>query len=181
MVAQDRASTSIVIQKAIRERRRLERGQSRIPALLTLALVGGSGLLPALVLTAGNPNAAPNCNGQTMSPENTCQVISTDGGGGDYTYQQMIGQRDSRDLAWKVVGFCLAGLAVLLVVPVARALDPSKPWGTRVSRVCPRCRQKNLSEKRVTYSRYRGRMTYHCTGMVTLCAAGCGFVSSRRP
>jgi hypothetical protein len=179
MAAQDNIRASAVIQKAIRQRQRLESGQSRILALLTLPLVGGFGLLLALVLTAGNPNAAPTCNGQTMSPGDTCEVISTSGGG-NYTYHQMIDQRDSSNHAWKVAGFCLAGLAVLLVVPVARALDPSKPWGTPVSYACPRCRQKNLREKRVTYSRHRGRMTYHYTGIVTLCAAGCDFASSKR-
>lgn len=181
MAAQGSTGTSAVIQKAIRQRRRLESGQSRILALLTLALAGGFGLLLALVLTAGNPNAAPTCDGQTMSPGDTCVVISTNGGGGDYTYQQMIDQRDSSNHAWRVVGFCLAGLAVLLVIPVARALDPSKPWGTPVSYACPRCRQQNLREKRVTYSRHRGRTTHHYTGIVTLCAPGCDFTSSRRP
>jgi len=39
----------------------------------------------------------------------------------------MIDRRDSVDRSWKVVGFCLAGLAVLLAIPVAGALDPSKP------------------------------------------------------
>ncbi len=116
-----------------------------------------------------------------MSHGDTCEVISTDGGGGDYTYQQMIDRRDSGDHARKVVGFCLAGLAVLLVVPVTRALDPSKPWGTPVGYACPRCGQENLREKRVTYARHRGRTTYHYTRIVTLCVAGCGFASSRRP
>ena len=181
MATQDSARASAVIQTAIQQRRRLESGQSRILALLTLALVGGFGLLLALVLTAGNPNAAPTCDGQTMSLGDTCEVISTNGGGGDYTYQQMIDRRDSNHHVWKVVGFCLAGLAVLLVIPVARALDPSKPWGTPVGHACPRCGQKNLREKRVTHSRSRGRMTYHSTGIVTLCDAGCDFASSRRP
>jgi hypothetical protein len=180
MAAQDNTRSCALIQKATRQRRRSESGQSRILALLTLALVSGFGLVLALVLTAGNPNAAPTCNGQTMSPGDTCEVISTSGGGGDYTYRQMIDQRDSSNHAWKVAGFCLAGLAVLLVVPVARALDPSKPWGSPVSYACPRCRQKNLREKRVTYSRHRGRMTYQYTGIVTLCAAGCDFASSKR-
>jgi hypothetical protein len=181
MAGQDSARTSAVIQTAVRQRRRWESGQSRILALLTMALAGGFGLLLALVLTAGNPNAAPTCDGQAMSPGDTCEIISTNGGGGDYTYQQMINRRDSRHLTWKVAGFCLTGLAVLLVVPVARALDPSKPWGTPVGYPCPRCGQKNLQEKRVTHSRNRGRMTYHSTGIVTLCAAECGFASSRRP
>ena len=66
MAAQGSTGTSAVIQKAIRQRRRLESGQNRILALLTLALAGGFGLLLALVLTAGNPNAAPTCDGQTM-------------------------------------------------------------------------------------------------------------------
>ena len=181
MTALGNAMAPAVIQTAIRQRRRGESGQSRALALLTLTLLGGFGLLLALVLAAGNRNAAPTCNGQTMSPGDTCEIISTDGGGGDYSYQQMIDQRDSSNHAWKIVGFCLAGLAVLLVVPVARALDPSKPWGTPVSYACPRCGQKNLREKKVTHSRSRRRTTYHYTGIVTLCAAGCDFASCRRP
>ncbi len=181
MAAQTSPSASAVIQQAVSQRQRLQSGQSRMLALLTLTLMAGLGLVSALLLARGSPNAAPTCNGQTMSRGDTCEVISSDGGGGTYTYQQMIDRRDSGDQAWKVVGFCLAGLAVLVVVPVTRALDPSKPWGTPVGYACPRCGQENLREKRVTYARHRGRTTYHYTRIVALCGAGCGFASSRRP
>lgn len=181
MAAQRSGRASVVIQQAVRQRQRLQCGQSRILALLALTLIGGFGLLLALVLTSGNPNAAPTCDGQIMSPGDTCEVFSAAGGGGDYTYQQMIDRRDSDSHEWKTAGFCLAVLAVLLVVPVARALDPSKPWGTPVGYACPNCGQQNLREKEVTYARHRGRTTYQYTGVVTLCAAGCDFASSRHP
>ena len=174
------AMVPAVIQTAIRQRKRRESGQSRIIGLLTLVVMGGFGLLLALMITAGKPNAAPTCDGQTMAPGDTCQFISSNGGAGDYSYRQMIDRRDSIVRDWKIVGFCLAGLAVLLLVPVARALDPSEPWGAPVGYACPRCGKTDLREKRITHTR-RGRTTHRYTGIVTLCAGGCDYVSCRRP
>jgi len=83
MAGQASSTASAVIQQAVRQRRQLQSGQSRTVALLTLALMAGFGLVLALVLTSGNPNAAPTCNGQVMSRSDICDIISTDGGGGN--------------------------------------------------------------------------------------------------
>jgi hypothetical protein len=45
MAAQGSARASAVIQQAVRQRRRLQGGQSGILALLTRTLIGGFGLL----------------------------------------------------------------------------------------------------------------------------------------
>ncbi len=48
MAAQGSTSASAVIQQAVGQRQRLQSGQSRILALLTLTLMAGFGLLLAL-------------------------------------------------------------------------------------------------------------------------------------
>jgi hypothetical protein len=81
---------------------------------------------------------------------------------------------------WQMIGWGLVGLCVLLILPTAVKLSPSRPWGRPLDTVCPRCHQSNLQERRTKYSVTRGRITRTYTGMVTLCTADCGHSSVRR-
>jgi hypothetical protein len=84
-------------------------------------------------------------------------------------------------VGWQMVGWVLVGLCVLLIIPMAVKLDPAKPWGRPLDAVCPRCRQRNLRERRTKYSVTRGRITRTYTGIVTLCTADCGYRAVRQP
>jgi hypothetical protein len=51
------------------------------------------------------------------------------GGGGTFDFDQMLQRDKSKDTGQKIVGWSLVGVGVVLVVPVAASLDPSKRWG----------------------------------------------------
>ena len=145
-------------------------------ALIASAVVGGIGLLLALTV-GGDPNEPPTCDDQTMTRGDTC-VISSRGGSGSYSYEEMTDRRESSDAVWRGIGFGLAGLCpVLMVIAVVR-LDPSTPWGAQIAGPCPRCGKPNRREKVTTYSESQGRTTWSYTGIVTLCT--CGFSAVRR-
>ncbi|PVE10014.1 hypothetical protein OIE62_03045 [Streptomyces scopuliridis] len=179
MAALDNNGTQAMVEKAKGERERLETGRSRVSALVTLAVVGGIALLLALVV-GGDPNEAPSCDDRTMTRDDVC-VIYSSGGGGSYSYQEMIDRRESGDTVKRGIGFGFAGLCAVLMIPAAMRLDPSTPWGTKAAGPCPRCGGTNLREKKTTHSVSQGRTTYQYTGVVTLCTPACGFSSCRRP
>ncbi|MER5360073.1 hypothetical protein [Streptomyces sp. NPDC002785] len=180
MEALDRNKTQALVEKAKGERERLGNGRSRVSALVTLAVVGGIALLLALAV-GGDPNEAPSCDDKTMARDDVCVIYSSGGGGGSYSYQEMIDRRESGNTVKRGIGFGLAGLCAALMIPAAVRLDPSTPWGTEVAGPCPRCGGTNLREKKTGYSVSQGRTTYHYTGVVTLCTPACGFSSCRRP
>ncbi|MFE0463182.1 hypothetical protein ACFW1A_28405 [Kitasatospora sp. NPDC058965] len=170
-----------VVETAVTQRRRLESGSSRRTGLVVLGALAVLGLVLALAVAGGQSDAAPTCDGQTMSVHDICQIFSTHGGGGSYGYQEMIDRRESQHQIWRVVGFGVTALSLLLMVPVFRRLDPSRPWGNPVAETCPRCGGPNLRERSTTHSVTRGRTTHRFTGIVTLCAPTCGFTAIRRP
>ncbi|MDC0769252.1 hypothetical protein [Streptomyces sp. HD] len=169
--------TSALINKARDERERRRSGRSRMSALIASAVVGGIGLLLALTV-GGDPKEPPACDDQTMTRGDTC-VISSRGGSGSYSYEEMIDRRESSDAVWRGIGVGLAGICPVLLVIAMVGLDPSTPWGAPVAGPCPRCGKPNRREKKTTYSVSQGRTTSYYTGIVTLCA--CGFGAVRRP
>lgn len=180
MAAVDEAEAQGIVETAMRGRARLHSGRSRRSALVTLAVLGGTGLLLAVLAAGGGPDAAPTCDGRTMTRGDVC-VVDPDSGGGTYTYRQMIDRRESRHVVWSVLGYGLAGLCVVLMIPVAKWLDPATPWGARTTARCPRCGGTTLREKTTTRSTSRGRTAHHYTAVVTLCTPACGFAALRRP
>jgi hypothetical protein len=177
VVAMDKDKTQAMVNKARCERERLRTGRSRVTALVTLAVLGGIGLLLALAI-GGDSNAAPTCDDETMTRDDVCVSYSS-GGGGTYSYEEMIDRRESSNTVIQGIGFGLAILCAVLMIPAAVRLDPSTPWGTPVAGPCPRCGKTNLREKKTTHSVSQGRTTFHYTGIVALCT--CDFTSVRRP
>ncbi|TXS40613.1 hypothetical protein EAO75_37395 [Streptomyces sp. uw30] len=170
--------TNVLIGKARADRERRRSGRSRITALTALAVVGGIGLLLALTV-GGDPNEPPTCDDKTMARGDTCVIYSNRGGGGSFSYEEMVDRSESSDSVLRGIGFGLAGLCAVLMVPVAIRLDPATPWGDPVSGPCPRCGKPNRRERKTTHSVSQGRTTAYWTGIVTLCT--CGFGDVRRP
>lgn len=167
------STTNALVNKARGQCDRRKNGRSRVRALVTLAVVGGIALLLALVI-GGNANAAPVCDGKTMTRDDVCVVYGR--GAGTYSYEGMIGQRETAFSVMRGIGFGLAGLCAVLMIPAAVRLAPSRPWGTPAGGPCTRCRRGDLRKKRTTHSVSQGRTTYHYAGVVTLCTF-CGFNS----
>ncbi|WP_189108888.1 hypothetical protein [Streptomyces camponoticapitis] len=168
-----------LIDKARAERERRRSGRSRMTALIGLVAAGGLGLLLALTV-GGDPNEAPTCDGETMKRDDTCLIISSRGGGGSFSYEEMADRRESGNSAARGIGFGLAGLCAVLIVPTALRLEPSRPWGVPAAGPCGMCGNTNLREKKTTHSVSQGQMTYSCTGVVALCDL-CGSSSVRQP
>lgn len=122
--------TNVLIDKARADRERRRSGRSRITALTTLAVVGGLGLLLALTV-GGDPNESPTCDDKTMARGDTCVIYSSRGGGGSFSYDEMVDRSESSDSVLRGIGFGLAGLCAVLMVPVAIRLDPATPGATR--------------------------------------------------
>lgn len=181
MAEPDRTTSQAVIVTAIKQREQQASGQSRTTAVLVLLGLAGVGLLLALVVGSAHANGVPTCNGQTMSQTDVCAVFSSNGDGGNFTYQQMLDRDSSHDTRWRVIGWGLTVVSLLVIMPVAGSLDPTKPWGRSVGIACPRCGEKTtLQEKLTAHSVTRGRTTYTYKGMVTLCTPECGYASVRR-
>lgn len=87
---------------------------------------------------------------------------------------------ESGSTAIRAIGFGLAGLCAVLMIPAAVRLDPYRPWGAPAAGPCPGCGGTNLREKRITHSFSQGRTTHHYTGVVALCTT-CGRGSARCP
>jgi hypothetical protein len=174
-------TTRAVINTAIAQRQRLGSGRSQAIAVVTLLVLTGIGLLLALAVGSAHANGIPTCNGQPMAQGDVCEVFDSRGGGGTFTYQQMLDREQSKDTVWRVIGWGLAGTGVLLIVPIARSLNPSKPWGQPVDAACPRCGELALRERLTTHSVTRGRTTYSHRGIVTLCTPDCGYATARHP
>jgi hypothetical protein len=170
--------TNALVARARGERERRSSGRSRATALFALAVVGGIGLLLALTV-GGAPNEPPTCDDKTMTRGDVCVIYSNRGGGGSFSYEEMVDRRESSNTVMRRIGFGVAGLCAVLMIPVATRLAPSTPWGTPVAGPCPRCGKPNRREKKTTYSTSQGRTTYSYTGVVTLCT--CGFSAVRRP
>ncbi|MFE5588296.1 hypothetical protein [Kitasatospora sp. NPDC056531] len=169
-----------VIDTAVKERTRLHNGRSRTTALVVLGFLAAFGLFLALVVGKSDPTSAPTCDGKTMTRDSECRIWSNHGGGGTYSYDEMIDRRESSNGIWRVVGFGGAGLAVVLMVVAATKLNPNRPWGKPVAAACPRCHQPTLREKLTVHSISRGRTTYRYSGIVTLCTPVCGFTAVRQ-
>lgn len=84
---------------------------------------------------------------KAMTREDVC-VIYSGGGGGSFSYQGMIDRSESSDTVKRGIGFGLAALCAVLMVPAAVRLDPAEPWGTPVAGPCPRCGKPNRREKK---------------------------------
>ncbi|MEU4115191.1 hypothetical protein AB0F71_11940 [Kitasatospora sp. NPDC028055] len=169
-----------VIETAVKERTRLQTGRSRATALVVLVLLAGLGLFLALVVGKPDPSSAPDCDGQTMTRQNTCQIISNRGGGGTFSYDEMIDRRESGKGVWQAVGFIGTGLSVVLMGVAISKLNPNRPWGKQVDAACPRCHQLTLREKLTVHTISRGRTNYRYSGIVTLCTPVCGFTAVRQ-
>ncbi|MER6302434.1 hypothetical protein ABT247_23160 [Kitasatospora sp. NPDC001539] len=181
MVAVDGSNMAhAVIETAVKERTRLQTGRSRTTTLVVLGFFAALGLFLALVVGKSDPTSAPTCDGQTMTRDSECRIWSNHGGGGTYSYDEMIDRRESSNGVWRVVGFGGAGLAVVGMVVAATRLDPKRPWGKPVAEACPRCHQPTLREKLTVHSISRGRTTYRYSGIVTLCTPVCGFSAVRQ-
>jgi len=174
-------SPQALINTAIAQRQRLSSGRSQATAVITLLVLAGIGLLLALVVGSVHAGGVPTCDGKPMGQDDMCQVFDSRGGGGTFTYQQMLDRDQSKDTVWRVIGWGLTGTCVLLIVPVARQLSPSKPWGRPVDTACPRCGARALRERLTTQSVTRGRTTHSYRGIVTLCSPDCGYAITRRP
>lgn len=170
-----------VINTAIAERQRFNSGRSQLSAVITLLVLAGIGGLLALTVGSAHSNGVPTCDGHTMTQDDVCNVIDTRGGGGSFTYDQMADRDKSKDTFWQFAGWGLAGVCVVLVVPVAARLDPSKRWGRPVAARCPRCGEQTLEERLTTHSVMHGRTTRSYRGVVTLCVPNCGYAVVRRP
>ncbi|MFI2608494.1 hypothetical protein [Kitasatospora sp. NPDC018619] len=173
------AMAQAVIDSAYNERRRLHTGRSRTVAVVVFGLLIALGFFLALVVGKADPDTAPTCNGTTMTPHDQCRIWSTRGGGGVYSYDEMIDRRESGSGVWRVVGLGGAGVAAVLMAVCVARLNPGRPWGAPVAAACPRCREPNLREKRATHSVTRGRTTHRYSGIVTLCTPACGFCAIR--
>jgi hypothetical protein len=175
------AASQAVINTAIAQRQRLESGRSQVAAIVTLLALVGIGLLLALTAGTAHSSGVPTCDGQSMSQDQVCDVFDSRGGGGTFTYQQMLDRERSKDTVWQIIGWGMAGTCVLLIVPIAVRLDPSKHWGQPVDTACPRCGKRTLQEQLTEHSIIRGRTTYSYRGIVTLCTVECGYTIIRRP
>ncbi|MFE6052595.1 hypothetical protein ACFQ6N_17715 [Kitasatospora sp. NPDC056446] len=169
-----------VIDTAYNQRKRLQTGRSRTTALVVLGLLVGLGLFLALGVGKSDPNTVPTCDGHTMTRHSACRIWSNHGGGGTYSYDEMIDREESSKGVWRIVGFGGAALAAVLMVVSATKLNPNRPWGTAVNAACPRCRELNLREKVTVHSVTRGRTTHRYSGIVTLCTPACGFATIRQ-
>ncbi|MFJ1872120.1 hypothetical protein ACWGKK_18565 [Streptomyces chartreusis] len=169
--------TNALIDKARAERERRRSGRSRTTALMVLAVLGGIGLLLALTV-GGDPNEPPTCDDRTMTRGDVCMIYSSGGGGGSFSYDEMVDRRESSDSVLRGIGFGLTGLCAVLMIPAATRLDPATPWGDPVTGPCPRCGKPNRRERKTTHSVTQGRTTSYYTGIVTLCT--CGYSEVRR-
>ncbi|KJS59491.1 hypothetical protein [Streptomyces rubellomurinus] len=169
-----------VIDTAVKERERLHTGRSRTSTMVVLGLLAAAGLFAALVLGKADPNTPPDCDGHTMTHTSLCQIISNRGGGGTFSYSEMIDRRESSKEIWRYVGFGTTGVMLVSMVFAFTKLDPNRPWGTAVPAACPRCYQPTLREKLTVHSVTRGRTTYRYSGIVTLCTPVCGFRTIRQ-
>lgn len=170
-----------VINTAIAERQRLSSGRSQLSAVLGLLVLAGIGLVIALTAGAAHSHGVPTCNGRPMGQTDVCMVIDSQGGGGTFDYDQMLQRDKSKGTGLKIVGWSLVGVGVVLIVPVAASLDPSKRWGRTVEAKCPRCGEQTLQERLTTHSVTRGRTTRSYRGVVMLCVPSCGYTAIRQP
>ncbi|MFE4359492.1 hypothetical protein ACFU7Z_21115 [Kitasatospora sp. NPDC057518] len=169
-----------VIDTAYNERKRLHTGRSRTVAVVLFGLLIALGFFLALVVGKADPDTPPTCDGKTMTRHSECRIWSSRGGGGTYSYDEMIDRRESGNGVWRVVGFGGAGVAAVLMVVSIAKLNPNRPWGQPVGAACPRCRELNLREKHTVHSVTRGRTTHRYSGIVTLCTPACGFSAIRQ-
>ncbi|MEU8923638.1 hypothetical protein AB0D10_22285 [Kitasatospora sp. NPDC048545] len=169
-----------VIDTAYNERKRLHTGRSRTTALVVLGLLAAVGIFLAVVVGKSDPDSPPTCDGHTMTRHSECRIWSNHGGGGTYSYDEMIDRRESSNGVWRFIGFGGAGLAVVLMAVSYTKLNPNRPWGKPVGAACPRCRELNLREKLTVHSVTKGRTTYRYRGIVTLCTPACGFSTIRQ-
>lgn len=170
MAELDKDKSQALVDKARTQRQQLGSGggEGRVPALIALAVLGGIGLLLALVVGASS-NEAPTCGGNTMTRDDRC-VIHSGGGSDSHSYQEMTDREQTTDTVIRWFGWCLAGpCAVLLIV----AALPSPPWGTKVATPCPRCGGTELRQQKITHGAR--------TGVVALCTPACGYASVEGP
>jgi len=180
MVVTHGDKSQAIIDTAIKQRERLRSGRSQTAAVLTLLGLASVGLLLALVVGSAHANGVPTCNSQPMSQTDVCDVFASNGGGGTFTYQQMLDRESAEDTHWQVIGWVMTVVCLLLIVPVVGNLSPSKPWGQPVTAACPRCGRQTTQERLTTHTIRRGRTTYSYTGKVTLCTPECGYATVRR-
>ncbi len=182
MPTQTIGATEKLIRRAVRERESRRSGRSRTTAVLLLLGLAVLGLVLVFAVYPGHPGdtSAPQCNGATMSPGDTCEQYVNGALTNTYSYQDMLQQQQASHPAALVAGIIAIVIAVLAFAPALRSLDPAKPWGTDRSELCPRCRQPNLREKSMSHSETRGRVRTTWRGIVTLCAPGCDFATVRR-
>lgn len=91
-----------------------------------LAAIGFAMAGPVLILTGLNgmhSTAAPICQGQTMQPGDVCDIISTRGGGGSFSYQQMIARHQASSHSHFILGIILTLIDVLLLALVIRTVQ----------------------------------------------------------
>jgi heme A synthase len=106
-----------------------------------LAAIGFAAAGPLLILTGLNAmhsTAAPVCDGQTMHPGDVCDIISTGGGGGSFSYQQMIARHQASGHSHLILGIILTLIDVLLLALVIRTAQrkrsASRPPATATTR-----------------------------------------------
>ncbi|WP_149038303.1 hypothetical protein [Kitasatospora sp. MBT63] len=181
MSTQTTGITDKLIQRAVKEREARRSGRSRAVAVMVLSALFALGLVLALAVYPGHPDdtSAPRCDGTTMSPSDICDAYVNGALTHSYSYQEMLHRQQAAHPGALVAGIIAMAIAVLLLVPLLRALDPAKPWGTARPGHCPRCRQPNLREKPMTHSETRGRVQRNWSGIVTLCTPGCDFATVR--
>ena len=177
------STTEKLIRQAVKERESRRSGRSRTIAVLVLLALAALGLLLVFGVYPGHPGdtSAPQCNGATMSPGDTCDEYVNGGLTNSYSYQDMLHQQQASHPIALVAGIIAIAIAVLVVAPVLRALDPAKPWGTGRPEPCPRCHQPNLREKQMAHVETHGRVRTTWRGIVTLCTPGCDFAAIRQP
>ncbi|MFJ9692441.1 hypothetical protein [Kitasatospora sp. NPDC101183] len=180
MAGNDGNMAQTVIDTAIKQRLRRSTGRSRTSTVVVLGAIAVIGLFVALVIGSPDPDTPPTCDGTTMTHRNVCRIISSRGGGGSFTYSEMIDRRESSKEIWRYVGFGTAGLMLVSMVVAFGKLDPKRPWGKPVAAGCPRCHQPTLREQVAVHSVSHGRTTHRYSGIVTLCTPVCGFATIRQ-
>jgi hypothetical protein len=174
-------TASILVNKAIKQRKSRKTGRSLTVALIIGFLFVIVGIIPIATFNPTPNPGPPTCNGETMNQGDQCQEFTNGVLTGTYDYDQMLAMQQPNKAVNYGWGFGLIAVGALTVGLGAYNLNPRRPWGKGRVEPCPKCGQLHLRDKLMSYQTRKGRTRTTWRSNVVLCEETCGFATLYKP